>query len=293
MAVTRDPYGRSTSGLGFGRGVRRPSPVVPRATSGVDTGSLSGVNAASRSPSAAPASAGMAGVTQALSPSQQMEQGLRALGGGVDNVYSRFLIRNLNEPQAAPVPTVGGLGGDGGAAARRAANLRALTQFLETQFPRIAEQYGSFGTKLGEAEKRAAEMISAAGGRATEALSSIDPMAQFQYQVPPTAMPLAASANYLQQIGANPADVAATQQLQQQLAMQALNAGQMFSQAQADAAARERQARLSAAQLAQQEAASGLGASGFAMRSQIAAAQQAAEDALRRQIIEAQLQYGV
>lgn len=291
MAVTRDPYGRSTSGLGFGRGVRRPTPVATRPS--VDTSSLTGVNAASRSPSAAPASAGMAGVTQALSPAQQMEQGLKALGGGVDNVYSRFLIRNLNEPTPQSTSTMGGLGGDGGAAARRAANLRALTQFMESQFPQIAQQYGSFGDKLGEAEKRAAEMISAAGGRATEALSSIDPMAQFQYQVPPTAMPLAASANYLQSIGANPADVAATQQLQQQLAMQALNAGQMFSQGESEAAARERQARLVAAQLAQQEAAGGLGASGFAMRAQIAAAQKAEEDALRRQILEAQLQYGV
>jgi hypothetical protein len=291
MVVTRDPYGRSTSGFGFGRGVRPPTPVTPR--SGVDTSSLSGVSSASRSPSAAPASAGMASITQALSPSQQMEQGLKALGGGVNNVYSQFLTRNLNQPEAAPVPTMGGLGGDGGAAARKAAKLRALTQFMESLFPQIAQQYGSFGDKLGEAEQRAAEMISAAGGRATEALSGIDPMAQFQYQVPPTAMPLAASAGYLQQIGANPADVAATQQLQQQLAMQALNAGQMFSQGESAAAARERQARLSAAQLAQQEAASGLGASGFAMRAQIAAAQKAEEDELRRQILEAQLQYGV
>jgi hypothetical protein len=166
-------------------------------------------------------------------------------------------------------------------------------EYLQGQQGAVGSRYDEYNQMLADAAAKAIADIGSAGSQTVNALSALDPMAAFQYDVPPTAMPQVAGANYLQSIGASTADVDAARSLAQQLMGQQLGMGQRFAAAEADALAKERQARLAAAQLQSQSALDSVGANRLAYQAQVDAARNAELQALAQSILEAQLQYGV
>lgn len=212
-----------------------------------------------------------------------------------DALWNEYVARQ-QETSVSDVDTSSGDGGAAAAAAaaaQRAKQLQALMDYLQGQQGAVGSRYDEYNQMLADAAAKAIADIGSAGSQTVNALSALDPMAAFQYDVPPTAMPQVASANYLQSIGASTADVDAARSLAQQLMGQQLGMGQRFAAAEADALAKERQARLAAAQLQAQSALDSVGANRLAYQAQVDAARNAELQALAKSILEAQLKYGV
>lgn len=107
---------------------------------------------------------------------------------------------------------------------------------------------------LGGLRDTAISDIDASAARASQALSSIDPQAAFQFNVQPASVGIGAAENYLRSIGASTEEVEALRGLNQVLLDQSLAGATEFSDAQQSALDIERKAREAAVEQLRQEA---------------------------------------
>ena len=172
------------------------------------------------------------------------------------------------------------LGGVGGVYAPM---LQQIADLYGGQEQGVRDLYAGYGTQLAEMGTAAQGRIDAATAQAMERLAGIDPEAgAFQWNVQAGGVPQAAAANYLQAIGASPAEVDAARMLGESLIAQQLGTAQQVSAGTQAGLDRERAARQAASTLLAQQATGGLSAQQAAYGAQLSAGELARVQALQQ-----------
>ena len=161
--------------------------------------------------------------------------------------------------------------------------LQQIADLYSGQEQGVRDLYAGLGTQLGEIGTAAQGRIDAATAQAMERLAGIDPEAgAFQWNVQAGGVPTAAAVNYLQAIGASPAEVDAVRMLGESLIEQQLGTAQQVSAGTQAGLNRERGARQGASTLLGQQATSGLAAQQAAFGAQLSSRELARIEALQQ-----------
>lgn len=182
----------------------------------------------------------------------------------------------------------GGAGGGGGGGAA-SPDYTAALNLLNERLAGVGARYAPMYEQLASAAAASTGQINDATAQALARLSQVDPEAAFQWAVQQSQTPGAAGMDYLQAIGANPADVEAVRALNDALLAQQLAVSQQAAGGYSQALAAERAARQAASALMQQEALQNLAAQQAAMRAKIADAERAARQSIEDEILQYQL----
>ena len=154
----------------------------------------------------------------------------------------------------------------------------------------VGQPYRDLIGNLGTIVEQERNNINAGAGSLASYLSGMDPMAGYRETAPALQAPTAAASTYLGAIGANPAQVQALQNLQNQM-MASQSAGQSaFGQAVDTSQANYRAAQLAEAAINQQRAQAALGNQYGAQTTAINMARIQQENAVRQALMELQLQ---
>lgn len=283
-----DPYGRPTTGAGFGRGgtvttngsrVRRPvylnTTVPPSQRNAVFAQApLPSVDAFQSALSSRPGGLGGLGTVESgrgWTPEDQMK-------------FREFV----------PLPDVADVaGGGGGGGPSRQDLIDAAFAGLpsrdvytgEADFAALVDYYAGQRGQLEDVYGAATGRIGATTAETLAALQALDPQAAFTYDVGGPSIP-GVDVDYLRALGASADPVSAEAQFARELLGYQLAASQRASAGMQASLDRERQARQAASQLMQQE---GLRQAAAARAQQLAqiAAQQAAEEAMVRERVRA------
>ena len=160
--------------------------------------------------------------------------------------------------------------------------LQQIADLYSGQEQGVRDLYAGLGTQLGEIGTAAQGRIDAATAQAMERLAGIDPEAgAFQWNVQAGGVPQAAAVNYLQAIGASPAEVDAARMLGESLIEQQLGTASQLSAGTQAGLNRERAARQAASTLLAQQATGGLSAQQAAYGAQLSAGELARVQALQ------------
>ena len=171
------------------------------------------------------------------------------------------------------------LGGVGGVYAPM---LQQIADLYGGQEQGVRDLYAGYGTQLAEMGTAAQGRIDTATAQAMARLAGIDPEAgAFQWNVQAGGVPQAAAANYLQAIGASPAEVDAARMLGESLIAQQLGTASQLSAGTQAGLDRERAARQAASTLLAQQATGGLSAQQAAYGAQLSAGELARVQALQ------------
>jgi hypothetical protein len=171
------------------------------------------------------------------------------------------------------------LGGVGGVYAPM---LQQIADLYGGQEQGVRDLYAGYGTQLTDMGTAAQGRIDTATAQAMARLAGIDPEAgAFQWNVQAGGVPQAAAANYLQAIGASPAEVDAARMLGESLIAQQLGTAQQLSAGTQAGLDRERAARQAASTLLAQQATGGLSAQQAAYGAQLSAGELARVQALQ------------
>lgn len=154
----------------------------------------------------------------------------------------------------------------------------------------VGQPYRDLMGNLGTLVEQERNNINAGAGSLASYLSGMDPMAGYRETAPALQAPTAAASTYLGAIGADPAQVQALQNLQNQM-MASQSAGQSaFGRAVDTSQANYRAAQLAEAAMNQQRAQAALGNQYGAQTTAINMARIQQENAVRQALMELQLQ---
>jgi len=284
-----DPYGRPTTGAGFGRG-------------GTVTTNGSRVRRPVYLNTTVPPSQRNAVFAQAPLPStQDFESALSSRPGGLGGLGTVESGRGwtpedqMKFRQFVPLPDVAdvaGGGGGGGGPSRQDlidaafAGLPSRDVYTgDSDFAALADYYGGQRGQLEDVYGAATGRIGATTAETLAALQALDPQGAFTYDVGGPTIP-GVNVDYLRALGASADPVSAEAQFARELLGYQLAASQRASAGMQASLDRERQARQAASQLMQQE---GLRQAAAARAQALAriAAQQAAEEAMVRERVRA------
>ncbi len=192
--------------------------------------------------------------------------GGRGSGTGVDRgPFGNFRRRSGGGEQGPPEPTGPGL------------------------LDQIRSSYGSLTDELERMRQQYAQDITQSTGSTARFLEGVDPTAAYRMTAPQFAAPTAASATYLDAIGANPASVQAQRDfMNQMMASQSQSQGE-YSRATDLSNNAYRQAQLAELYRNQSEAQAGLNASAMGARTGIGLKQLEQEQAIKMALLEYQL----
>ena len=161
--------------------------------------------------------------------------------------------------------------------------LQQIADLYSGQEQGVRDLYAGLGTQLGEIGTAAQGRIDAATAQAMERLAGIDPEAgAFQWNVQAGGVPVAAAVNYLQAIGASPAEVDAARMLGESLIEQQLGTASQVSAGTQAGLNRERGARQGASTLLAQQATGGLASQQAAFGAQLSSRELARIEALQQ-----------
>ena len=153
----------------------------------------------------------------------------------------------------------------------------------------IRSSYGSLTDELERMRQQYAQDITQSTGSTARFLEGVDPTAAYRMTAPQFAAPTAASATYLDAIGANPASVQAQRDfMNQMMASQSQSQGE-YSRATDLSNNAYRQAQLAELYRNQSEAQAGLNASAMGARTGIGLKQLEQEQAIKMALLEYQL----
>jgi len=282
-----DPYGRPTTGAGFGRGGTSNSNVGVRRPVYLNT--------------AVPPSQRNAVFAQAPLPSTQaFESALKQRPGGLGNLGIVEPGRGwtaddqIKFRQFVPLPDVADVtGGGGGGGPSRQDLIDAAFAGLpsrdvytgDADMAALADYYARGRQQLEDVYGAATGRIGATTAETLAALQALDPQAAFVYDVGGPTIP-DVNVDYLRALGASADPVSAEAQFARELLGYQLAASQRAAEGMGVSLERERQARQAASQLMQQEGLRQAAAARAQALAQIAA-QQAAEEAMIRERVRA------
>lgn len=187
----------------------------------------------------------------------------------------------------------GGLSGGFGASLQKPGVPDAVTTSINDQISKYGTMYGDLVKRLQEFTAGERQNITNASSRAATYMGEIDPMAGYRPTFTALQAPQAAASTYLGAIGADPAQVQAQQALANQLMASQAGDQSQFAQA-VDAAQRNyRLNQLAEVYANQARAESALGAATSAQQTQIGLKQMEEENALRKMLLEYQMQLAV
>ena len=283
-----DPYGRPTTGAGFGRGgtsnsnvgVRRPVYL----NTAVSPSQRNAVFAQSPLPS-----------TQAFESALQQRPGGLAGLGTIESGRGWTAEDQKKFRQFVPLPDVAdvtGGGGGGGGPSRQDlidaafAGLPSRDVYTgDADFAALADYYSGQRGQLEDVYGSATGRIGATTAETLAALQALDPQAAFVYDVGGPTIP-DVNVDYLRALGASADPVSAEAQFARELLGYQLAASQRAAEGMGVSLDRERQARQAASQLMQQEGLRQAAAARAQALAQIAA-RQAAEEAMVRERVRA------
>lgn len=153
----------------------------------------------------------------------------------------------------------------------------------------LRDLYGGLGTNLSNMSADQAARIAESTGSTIRALQSMDPLAGYRQTTPILAAPEAATASYLNAIGASPAQVSAQRALTNQMLASQGASQDAFSQAMDAYANNYRNAQVAEAQRNQTEALANLGYATQAQQTGLDLARMQQENELRKILLEYQL----
>lgn len=211
----------------------------------------------------------------------------RALGTAATSRFFDFSPYGRRDRSVQPTvtPTTGMGGGDGDGAGD-SGNLGVPS---EPQANPITERLLSELRRLrGEEETR----IGTAEQALLGSLSATDPMAAYQWQTANVGIPQATLANYVQAVGGSPAEVAATQQLGQELLQGFLGDVGQYSQSVGTAAQNYRAAQQNVAKQNAEIARRNLGLAALAAELGIQSGEAQRQQQMRDTALELALKYG-
>jgi hypothetical protein len=282
-----DPYGRPTTGYGFGRGGTSNRNVGVRRPVYLNT--------------AVPPSQRNAVFAQSPLPSTQaFESALKQRPGGLGNLGTVESGRGWTEAdqrkfrQFVPLPDVADVtGGGGGGGPSRQDLIDAAFAGLpsrdvytgDADFAALADYYAGQRGQLEDVYGAATGRIGTTTAETLAALQALDPQAAFVYDVGGPTIP-DVNVDYLRALGASADPVSAEAQFARELLGYQLAASQRAAEGMSVSLERERQARQAASQLMQQEGLRQAAAARAQALAQIAA-QQAAEEAMIRERVRA------
>jgi len=282
-----DPYGRPTTGAGFGRGGTSNSNVGVRRPVYLNT--------------VVPPSQRNAVFAQAPLPSTQaFESALKQRPGGLGGLGTVESGRGWTEAdqikfrQFVPLPDVADVtGGGGGGGPSRQDLIDAAFAGLpsrdvytgDADFAALADYYAGQRGQLEDVYGAATGRIGTTTAETLAALQALDPQAAFVYDVGGPTIP-DVNVDYLRALGASADPVSAEAQFARELLGYQLAASQRAAEGMTSSLERERQARQAASQLMQQEGLRQAAAARAQALAQIAA-QQAAEEAMIRERVRA------
>ena len=282
-----DPYGRPTTGAGFGRGGTSNSNVGVRRPVYLNT--------------AVPPSQRNAVFAQAPLPSTQaFESALKQRPGGLGGLGTVESGRGWTpEDQMkfrefvplSDVADVAGGGGGGGPSRQDLidaafAGLPSRNAYAgDADFAALADYYDGQRAQLEDVYGAATGRIGTTTAETLAALQALDPQAAFVYDVGGPTIP-DVNVDYLRALGASADPVSAEAQFARELLGYQLAASQRAAEGMTSSLERERQARQAASQLMQQEGLRQAAAARAQALAQIAA-QQAAEEAMIRERVRA------
>jgi len=282
-----DPYGRPTTGAGFGRGGTSNSNVGVRRPVYLNT--------------VVPPSQRNAVFAQAPLPSTQaFESALKQRPGGLGGLGTVESGRGWTEAdqikfrQFVPLSDVADVaGGGGGGGPSRQDLIDAAFAGLpsrdvytgDADFAALADYYAGQRGQLEDVYGAATGRIGTTTAETLAALQALDPQAAFVYDVGGPTIP-DVNVDYLRALGASADPVSAEAQFARELLGYQLAASQRAAEGMTSSLERERQARQAASQLMQQEGLRQAAAARAQALAQIAA-QQAAEEAMIRERVRA------
>lgn len=281
-----DPYGRPVTGPGFGRG---------------GTATTSRVRRPVYLNTYVPPSQRNAVFAQAPLPSAQaFESALKQRPGGLGGLGTVEPGRSWTEEDQlkfrkfVPLPDVVDVpsGGGGGGPSRQDlideafANLSSPDVYTgEADMQALADYYGGQQSALENVYAAQRGRIGDVSAQTLAALSMLDPQAAFTYDVGAPNIP-GVSVDYLRALGASADPVSAEAEFARNLLGYQLAASQRAAEGMAASLERERQARLAASQMMEQEGYTRAEAARAQALAQIAA-QRAAEEAMVRERVRA------
>jgi len=282
-----DPYGRPTTGAGFGRGGTSNSNVGVRRPVYLNT--------------AVPPSQRNAVFAQAPLPSTQaFESALKQRPGGLGGLGTVESGRGwtpedqMKFREFVPLSDVADVaGGGGGGGPSRQDLIDAAFAGLpsrdvytgDADFAALADYYAGQRGQLEDVYGAATGRIGTTTAETLAALQALDPQAAFVYDVGGPTIP-DVNVDYLRALGASADPVSAEAQFARELLGYQLAASQRAAEGMTSSLERERQARQAASQLMQQEGLRQAAAARAQALAQIAA-QQAAEEAMIRERVRA------
>ena len=282
-----DPYGRPTTGAGFGRGGTSNSNVGVRRPVYLNT--------------AVPPSQRNAVFAQAPLPSTQaFESALKQRPGGLGGLGTVESGRGwtpedqMKFREFVPLSDVADVaGGGGGGGPSRQDLIDAAFAGLpsrdvytgDADFAALADYYAGQRGQLEDVYGAATGRIGTTTAETLAALQALDPQAAFVYDVGGPTIP-DVEVNYLRALGASADPVSAEAQFARELLGYQLAASQRAAEGMTSSLERERQARQAASQLMLQEGLRQAAAARAQALAQIAA-QQAAEEAMIRERVRA------
>lgn len=230
-----------------------------------------------------------------------------SMGGVYDSGINRSIqnrINTLSNPinsstidglLSGGMPT-GGRGGTGvvpsifsGARMRRPKEAEAPVEQGPGIFDQIRSSYGNLTDELMRMRDQYAQDITQSTGSTARFLEGVDPTAAYRETAPMLAAPTAASATYLQAIGANPANVQAQRDFMNQMMASQVASQGAYTQATDTTNQAYRQAQLAELYRNQSEAQAGLNAATMGARTGIGLKQLEQEQAIRNALLEYQL----
>jgi hypothetical protein len=155
---------------------------------------------------------------------------------------------------------------------------------------RVGQPYGTLQARLADLVNAERGNIQSGASRAATYLSEMDPMAAYRETIPALQAPTAAASTYLGAIGADPAQVQALQNLQNQMLSSQATGQTNFGQAVDTSQNNYRLAQLADVYANQQRADAALGQQYGAQTAAIDMARINQENAVRQQLLELQLQ---
>jgi len=282
-----DPYGRPTTGAGFGRGGTSNSNVGVRRPVYLNT--------------VVPPSQRNAVFAQAPLPSTQaFESALKQRPGGLGGLGTVESGRGwtpedqMKFREFVPLSDVADVaGGGGGGGPSRQDLIDAAFAGLpsrdvytgDADFAALADYYAGQRGQLEDVYGAATGRIGTTTAETLAALQALDPQAAFVYDVGGPTIP-DVNVDYLRALGASADPVSAEAQFARELLGYQLAASQRAAEGMTSSLERERQARQAASQLMQQEGLRQAAAARAQALAQIAA-QQAAEEAMIRERVRA------
>jgi len=252
-----DPYGRPVTGYGFGRGGD-----VPTSTSRVRRPVYLNTAVPPSQRNTVFAQAPMPSVDAFTSALTSRPGGLGGLGT-VEPGRGWTREDQLKFREFVPLPDVAGVpsggGGGGGGPSRQDlidaafGNLPDYAGYMpEADMQALADYYGGQRSALENVYAAQRGRIGDVSAQALAALSAIDPQAAFVYDVGGPTIP-DVEVDYLRALGASADPVSAEAEFSRNILGYQLNASQRAAEGMAASLERERQARLAASRLMEQE----------------------------------------